>query len=501
VTDERNERKAAERPAAVAETHISVLFFVGDLAYKLKKPVRFDFLDFSTRAQREAMCHREVELNRRLAPDVYLGVADVMGIDGAPCDHLVVMRRMPDDRRLSTLVSARAIEVADRLREIARVLAVFHDHADRSTTMDEVGTAKAVIGRWNDNFAAMEPYVGEVFDAAAFERARSLAERFVAGRAALFARRIDGGHLCDGHGDLQAGDVFCLDDGPRILDCIEFDDALRYGDVLDDVAFLAMDLERLGAPDHARSFIAFYEEMTGRRLPSGLLHLGIAYRAQVRAKVAALRWAQEDRDTPDANDVRREARELLTLCLAHLEQTRVRLYVVGGLPGTGKTTLARGLGEHLDMTVLRSDEERKQIAGLAPTSRAGSDINEGIYDRDMTDQVYRELLHKARTLLDQGESVVLDASWSSDARRREARALAAAASAEVVELRCAVDADVAAARIEARLAEGSDASDATPAIARAMAAEADDWPEATVIRTEDPRDVVLDRYLSTRTDS
>jgi aminoglycoside phosphotransferase family enzyme/predicted kinase len=491
---------AGSAPAAAVETHISVLFFVGDRAYKLKKPVRFDFLDFSTRAQREAMCHREVELNRRLAPDVYLGVIDVLGVDGATCDHLVVMRRMPDARRLSTLVVQQREEVTERLREVAKVLAAFHEHADRNAAIDAVGTPEAVARRWDENFAEMERFVGPVFDPTAFERARGQSTRFIAGRAPLFAGRIADGRLCDGHGDLQAGDVFCLDDGPRILDCIEFDDDLRYGDVLDDVAFLAMDLERLGAPGPARRFVSFYEEMSGHVLPATLLHLAIAYRAQVRAKVAALRWSQEDPDTPEAVAVRDEARQLFDLCLAHLEHTLVRLYLVGGLPGTGKTTLARGLGERLDLTVLRSDEERKEIAGLSPTTPAASELNEGIYGADFTGQVYRELLAKAGALLGRGESVVLDASWTRHEHRLDARTLAAATSAEIVELRCALDPDVAAARIERRLARGGDASDATPAIALAMAAGADGWPEATTIATDDPPGIVLDRYLRSRDD-
>src|SRR5215470_5751941 len=248
--------------ASVAETHVSVLVFVGDRAYKLKKPVAMGFLDFSTREAREAACRREVELNRRLAPDVYLGVADVRGPDGRPCDHLVVMRRMPAERRLAALVRAGA-DVEDSVRRVARLVAAFHERAATSPEIAAAGSVASVRRNWEDNFEQMAPFVGAVLDAAVAARVRVLAERYLDGRGALFHQRTASGMVRDGHGDLLAEDVFLLDDGPRVLDCIEFDDRLRWGDVLADVAFLAMDLERLGSPGLAARFLDRYREFSG----------------------------------------------------------------------------------------------------------------------------------------------------------------------------------------------------------------------------------------------
>lgn len=470
--------------AGVAETHSAVVFFAGDRAYKLKKPVALGFLDFRSRADREAACHREVELNRRLAPDVYLGVADILGHAGERCDHLVVMRRMPADRRLSALVTAGA-DVEDHLWHLAHLLAAFRARAEHSPAADEAAGADATAARWAANTDELIAYAGRYVDEADVGVVAGLAERYLAGRRPLFERRVAEGRACDGHGDLLADDIFCLDDGPRVLDCIEFDDRFRLGDALADVAFLAMDLERLGRPDLAERFLAAYREHAGDTWPASLAHHHVAYRAQVRAKVSAIRAAQGDEASAA------EARRLLGLARSHLDAGRVRLVIVGGLPGTGKSTLAGGLGDALAATVLRSDAARKELAGLHPDQPAPAAFGRGIYRVEPTEATYTELLGRARVALGLGETVVLDASWPDPARRQEARALALACHAELVELRCAAPTAVAAERMRARAAAGRDPSDASPQIAAAMAANIAAWPPATTIRTAgDPADAL-----------
>lgn len=460
--------------AALAETHVSVVFFVGDRAYKLKKPVTTGFLDFSTREARARVCHREVELNRRLAPDVYLGVADVLDPEGRPLDHLVVMRRMPEDRRLSTL--ARRGEVTDEhLTALARLVAAFHARAESSPEIAAAGSADAVRASWTANHDEMEPFVGRVLDPDRFERVELLAREYLAGRGPLLAHRAAAGMVRDGHGDLLADDVFLLDDGPRVLDCIEFDDRLRWADVVADVAFLVMDLERIGAPELGQRFVARYREMSAERHPATLAEHYVAYRAQVRCKVACLRW---DQGVPAAAD---EARRLLEMCVAHLEAGRVPLVLVGGLPGTGKTTLAAGIADARGWSLLRSDEVRKDLAGVGHLEHRRAGFREGLYAPEATEATYTELLDRARRLLEMGEPVVLDASWTDRRWRDAAAGVAREASSPLVELRCDAPADVAAARIAARGA--TDASDATTDVAGAMARVADAWPTARTIET------------------
>ena len=434
-------------PTAVHETHISVVALIGDRVYKLKKPVTLDFLDLSRREERERICHREIELNRRLAPDVYLGVADVLGPDGAPCDHLVVMRRMPEDRRLSTLVRD-GTDVADDLRAIARTVAEFHAGAARSASVDRFARVEAIRCRWEDMFETTAEFVGSVLPPETEARVRYLVARYLDGRSSLFERRIAEGRIRDGHGDLLADDIFCLEDGPRILDCVEFDDTLRYVDVLADVTFLAMDLERIGAPALGAGFLRWYRELTHETWPQTLADHYVAFRAHIRSMVACMRAAQGDESAAA------DAVQLLELCRDHLEWGKVPLLIVGGLPGTGKSTLAGALCDRFGWTLLRSDEVRKDLFGLGHDDHPPAGFREGMYGDDATRATYDALLDRARSLLRCGEPVVLDASWTDRRHRAAASVLARDTASEFVELRCATSSAVAATRMQRRAGAG-----------------------------------------------
>jgi len=479
----------AERPVAdwaqdepwaqVAETHAAVVFLAGDRACKLKKPVNLGFLDFSTAEARAAACAREVELNRKFASDVYLGVAEIRGPDGEVCDHLVMMHRMPAARRLSALVRSRA-PVAGPLRQVARIIAAQHAKAARGPQIAEQGSRDALRRRWADNIeqtreiqAQLAPR--EPLDPAVIDETERLASRFLAGRAPLLEARIRDGRIVDGHGDLLADDIFCLDDGPRILDCLDFDDRLRWLDGLDDVAFLAMDLERLGAPELAEQFMAAYADYSGDPAPASLRHHYVAYRAFVRVKIACLRGAQDD---PAAGF---EARHLAEVTLRHLQVGAVTLVLVGGLPGTGKSALADAVAARLGFTVLNSDRIRKELAGLPAEASARAPYERGIYTAEWTERTYAELLHRAVVLLAHGESVIADASFSSARQRAAAAAAAAGVSAVLVQLRCTASRELAARRMSART---RGLSDADQAVAEEMRAITAPWPDAMVIDTE-----------------
>lgn len=480
---------ASPDPAAVAETHISWVFFAGSRAYKLLKPVTTPFLDFSSPESRERACRREVELNRRLAPDVYLGVSPLLEGDRV-ADHLIVMRRLPESRRLSRL--AGTAEFLDRVRDVARAVAVFHARLPPDPDAARLSTRDAVRSLWTeqnlDQMTGLTRADGQaVHDPAMLAETRRRAVQYLEGREALFEQRIADGHAVDGHGDLLADDIFCLEDGPRILDCLAFDDDLRRGDVLADLAFLAMDLEHL--PDGraaAGVLVEAYDEFTDEHHPRSLLELWIAYRALVRAKVRGLRSIQGD--DADCRHAAGEATRFLDQCLDHLRAATVRLVLVGGAPGTGKSTVAEGLAEALGATVLGSDEVRKDLLGIPHDDHTGADLDTGPYSPEVTDRTYRELVRRAGELLRMGESVVLDASWTRSAHRDLARTVARDSAAELVELRCVLDPEVAATRVQRRQElqrSGRDggASDATPEVARALAARAEPWPEAVEVPT------------------
>jgi aminoglycoside phosphotransferase family enzyme/predicted kinase len=461
-------------PAALIETHISYVLLIGDRAYKLKKPIRTGFLDYSTREARLWACEREVELNRRLSPDVYLGVASVLDDHGLPCDSLVVMRRMPAERSLSALVRSGA-DVGDDVRTIARLIAGFHSGATRTAAVSVAAGVDSVRANWEANFAEMQDSVGSVLDPDVVKRVELLVRKYLAGRAPLFEERQERGMACDGHGDLKADDIFCLEDGPRILDCIEFADHFRYGDVLADVAFLAMDLERLGAPALARAFLRSYVEFSAESHPESLIHHYIAYRAHVRAKVACIRFQQGDRSAAA------EARRLLAMCLRHLEQARVRLVLVGGLPASGKSTLAARLADRLGWALLRSDEIRKDLAGLAHDSPAPAAPGEGLYRPKLVESAYREMLRRARLALERGVSVILDATWREERMREAARRLAEATCADLIELRCTAPRSMLRRRLAGRKPRTAMASDATLEVLDKM--DFQPWPHAIKMDT------------------
>ncbi len=463
----------------VAETHISTVFFSADRAYKLLKPVKTSFLDFSTTERRLEAIDDELLLNRRMAPDVYLGVADVEE-HGQVVDRMLVMRRLPEDRRLTNLVRLPGLD--DRIRQIVRTVASFH--AAQSPVLDasDIAGRDAVARNWDDNVTDMRDLAGDVLDADEFELVCHLSSRYLRYSDVLFERRLTGGFVRDGHGDLTAEDIFCLDDGPRILDCLAFDRRLRIADVLCDVGFLAMDMDRLAGPGAADAVWRYYREFTNEHFPDSLAHHYVAYRAHVRAKIACIRHRQGDAEAAPL------ARSYLHLCRRHLELARRRLVLVGGTPGTGKTTVSEALSRTEGWTVVGTDRIRKELTGRAHTDRDFADPGAGIYAAKVSRATYDEAFRRAALLLTGGESVVLDASFSDPAERQRARRLADQHGADLSELECVLDSATAKERIERRLEEGRDPSDARPEILEDLRALHAEWPEAIPIPTAESVD-------------
>jgi aminoglycoside phosphotransferase family enzyme/predicted kinase len=471
-----------EAPYAVKETNISILFFMPDRVYKLLKPIRMTFVDFSSPARRVAAAHRELELNRRLALDVYLGEADVREGDEL-VDRMIVMRRLPDDRRLSTLVDSP--DFSDHLDAVARAVATFHAHQPPVTEPVPLSTAGGLAGFWRSSFEDLKPFIGPVLDRDEFDEVQHLALDYLDHSGRLFDGRRRAGHVRDGHGDLIAEDIFMLPDGPRILDCLAFDDDYRVSDVLADIAFLVMDVERLAGREPARRLMQSYCKYSNEHHPSSLAHHYVAYRAHVRAKVSALRWSQGD---VTARDV---ARSHHSQACDHLRRARTTVVLLGGGPGTGKTTLAGRLGERLGWLTIDSDTLRKDLRRIDHDDHRVA-LHPDLYSVETTEATYRLLVGRAATLIRAGESVILDATWASGAHREMASRMTDAEGVRLVEIECDLDPDLARRRIADRQRSAGNVSDATPGL---VGTYRDAWPSAIRADTADAVESVCDELI------
>jgi aminoglycoside phosphotransferase family enzyme/predicted kinase len=457
-----------DQPAAVElrQTHISWLFFTEHFVYKVKKPVNFGFLDFTTLEARRHFCEEEARLNRRLAHDVYVGVLEVkmangrirLGGPGETIDYALQMRRLPEDRMLPVLLASGEV-TADTMQRLAQLLAAFHAQADTGAKINQDGTVATILGNWQENFAQTQPYLDFPLMRGAYEKIRSRVLAFCRIRAPLFDQRIAEGRIRDGHGDLRAEHI-CLTEPIAIFDCIEFNHRFRYGDVAADVAFLAMDLDERGFPDLSQTLVQAYVEASGDHGLLNVLGFYKCYRAFVRAKVECFRM---DDPTVSATDKRlalRAASRYCRLAARYAEALRFPcLLLCCGLMGSGKSVLAEALARRLDLEVLSSDVMRKDLAGLQPTTPAHAAYGEGLYTAERTEATYAYLFQRAECLLTRGQCVLLDASFQRAHHRTQAMRLAARLGAEFCVVECWCPEEELRRRLEARVARGGAVSD------------------------------------------
>jgi aminoglycoside phosphotransferase family enzyme/predicted kinase len=426
------------RPGAgevrVVQTHISAVFIAPRAVFKLKKPVDFGFLDFTTIEKRRFFCEEELRLNRRLSPGLYREVVPVVrrgddiffGGEGETVDWALRMDPLPEDRLLSFLL-ARDRASAPDMERVARAVAAFHDKAGRGEEITRIGGAAAVTRNTEENFSQIEPYVGHTVTRSTFDLIARYTRTFREVNAGLFAAREAGGFIRDGHGDLHSQHV-CLTDPVLIFDCIEFSRRFRYCDVLGDASFLDMDLRRLGRADLADAFTRAYLAASGQQgmaaVPA-LYNFYRCYRAVVRGKVEGFRSRDPAVPADEAESARRAAADFFALAKGFARTLHPpTLFTLCGLMGSGKSSFARLLAERLDVVLVSSDLVRKELAGIAPTARGREGFGEGIYAPAMTERTYQALFDRARAALCAGRSTVIDASFTDPARRAQAQDLA-----------------------------------------------------------------------------
>ncbi len=443
----------------LVETHISWVFLAGDRVYKVKKPVDLGFLDFTTLERRRFFCEEEVRLNRRLTHDVYMGVVELNGRDaiafggpGPTRDVAVMMKRLPHDRMLDELVRRGAAE-PELVEELGRIVARFHAAAPTGGEIDDLGSLSTVSANWNENFAQTARLPPEVLPEEWRRTLSSWVRAFMGREAQRFADRVAAGRIRDCHGDLQAQHVCCTEQ-IQIFDCIEFNHRFRYGDVAGEIAFLAMDLDRLGRPDLALRFLNAYLDASGDYDAVPLLDFYRAYRAFVRGKVLSFQIDER----PEAAA---KSRDRFALALRYTaRRDPPRLLITTGVIGSGKSTIAREVAARLGAIVVRTDALRKRLAGLALSERRQADFGEGLYSPDMALRTYTEAMALATKILGAGWPVVLDGAFSSAAQRSQAREAAARAGVPVAVLWCDAPDSVLADRLRRRAHDPGEVSDA-----------------------------------------
>jgi hypothetical protein len=452
------------------DTHGASVFLAGDRAYKMKRAVRYPYMDFSTLALRKATCEREIALNRRTAPELYLGVEAVvrgaggklaLGGPGEPVEWLVVMKRFDQDGLCDRLARAGRLTAA-LMAALADEIAAFHYTAERLTGDDAPGGGAAGLGAViEENLSELRarPDLFPPGDVAAFARtSRAALKR----HAPLLDGRLAAGFVRRCHGDLHLRNICVIDGRPRIFDAIEFNDAIACIDVLYDLAFLIMDLEHRGLRGHANLVLNRYLQTRPEAAGLAALTLFLSVRAAVRAKVS-ISMADSQSEALTTQALYGEAGAYFRAARAYLEPAPPRLVAVGGLSGTGKTSLARELAPDLGAPPgalhLRSDVLRKALAGATELSHLPPES----YGAAAGRRVYTELLRRARTALGAGRAVVVDAVYAKSEERAAIEAVARDFGVPFDGLWLECPEDVMIARVAGRRA---DASDAAPEVVR-----------------------------------
>ena len=449
------------------QTHISWVLLAGDYAYKIKKPVRLPFLDFSTLALRRASCLDELRLNRRVAPDIYLGLVAISNTPqapqldgpGEPIEYAVKMRRFNEAGRLDHVCARGELQPA-HLSDLAETLSVFHNAAAVAAPATRFGSPDAILGAALENFDELQQSAALPGAAQQLAILRAWTEAQHNQLATLMQTRKQSGHVRECHGDLHLGNLVLIDGRVRLFDCIEFNEDLRWIDVINDIAFTYVDLLAHQQSGLANWFVNEVLSRSGDYAAAALLRYYAVYRALVRAKVAMIRRQQNSGDAS-------ETLAYLTLAEQLTKPAPPRLLITHGLSGCGKTVASSQLlqSDAQACTLrLRSDVERKRLFGIASNAPSGSPLGGGIYDATAQQQTYARLRELAETLLRQGWSVIVDATFLQRADRDAFRTLAdelglpfqiLAPQASPAQLR---------ERILARQAQGHDASEATLAV-------------------------------------
>jgi uncharacterized protein len=407
------------------QTHISDVFIVSPFVYKVKKPVDFGFLDFTSLKKRKYFCEKEVELNRRLC-DIYIGVEEISISDGnykfgrgdRTIEYAIRMKRLPDKYFLKNLIQRGHVSLDD-LRRIIEKLVEFYESQNHEVTINDFGRPENIKSFIYGNITLVKNFIGSTISSATHEAIKFYNDMFFERNSPLFLERNEKGFIRDCHGDLHLNNINITPEYVCIHDCIEFNDRFRFIDIASDIAFLAMDLDFNGRRDFADFVISEISKKMSDDTIYEVIDFYKCYRAFVRGKVESLRSEEANVPKGEARSSHKRATDYFRLSLQYaLFGSRPALIVIFGMIGTGKSTLAELVPRELNCDVISSDKIRKEMLGIAPTERRYESFDKGIYSEETTDRVYNEIIKMGERAAESGNTVILDASFSKRKYRK-----------------------------------------------------------------------------------
>lgn len=481
------------------QTHTSRVFLTGEFAYKIKKPVFFGFLDYTTLDARKFFCEEELRLNRRLSPEIYLEVVPItelhsssghkparigLGGEGKIIEYAVKMKELPQEKLMTELLKQDKISYA-MIDEIARIVADFHQSAQTDNNVNQFGSGETVKFNWDENFAQTEEFIGRTVSRPTFKLAKKTIYKFMLDNFDLFSKRISEGKIKQCHGDLHSKNIFVADK-VHIFDGIEFNQRFSCCDTASEIAFFVMDLDYYEKHDLANFFIDRYLQYTKDYDLLQVLDFYKCYRAYVRGKVTSFNLNDKGIEAKDKKIAAKTARHYFKLAVNYAKNlfSSPSLIVMIGLPGVGKTHFACQLAQRINAYHLRSDIIRKELMNISLSEHHNTGYGKGIYTGNISARTYDEMYNRARIYLAQGKNCILDATFSLVRGRKAAAKVAKEFKVQFLMVYCHSPDKIVFKRM-AKRERKFDFSDANPKVYKAMKKNFDPVPRTKdVIRVD-----------------